>query len=203
MDLAPQSPEPYFCLSELDMLQGRIKDAIERMNHVLELDCEYPGAHARIGALMLRIGKRDKAIGHFLTELRICDDDVVMLKEIAFLLRRAGHMRYLNTVLWRLSRLLPDDPQIQHNLAVSYFKLGRFQQGIYHCRKAVKLRPKYLLALYNLSLGYMKLADMECSRRYAATALTLCPDDARVLRLVGRIGNDGFWSSLRRKLGIS
>ena len=97
-------------------------------------------------------------------------------------------------------QLQPDDPQAQHNLAVSYFLLHRLDEGIRCCRRALKLKPDYPLALYNLALAHMHLGQTARARRYAARAVTAAPGDENIRRLSRQLGAGNFWSRLRRRL---
>jgi Flp pilus assembly protein TadD len=168
---------------------------------VLRIDRDFPGAHARLGELLLRRGRRNKAVGHLLAELKTSGGDPTMLQEIGQLLIEARHTRYANSVLRRLVRLTPQDAQAHHNLAVTFFLLQRLEDGIRHCRKALKIRPDYPLALYNLALAHMQQGSVSRARRYISRAITLAPGDERICRLSRRLGGAGLLMRLRKRLG--
>jgi len=61
--------------------------------------------------------------------------------------------------------------------------MGRLQEGIVHCRKALKLKPGYLLALYNLAQAHMHLDAPLRARHYVAKALAIAPHDPSIREL--------------------
>jgi tetratricopeptide (TPR) repeat protein len=86
---------------------------------------------------------------------------------------------------------------VHHNLAVTYFMLEQTDKGIIHCRKALKLRPDYALALYNLALAHYRKGAVSRARRYARRALTLEPDNRQIRDLSQRV-NDTAGRILQR-----
>ena len=113
------------------------------------------------------------------------------------LLLKAHLNHEANAVLRRLVILSPGDPYAQHNLAVSFFKMDRLEEGIKYCRRALKLKPDYPLALYNLALAHLKRGQIPRARRYVSRALTMAPKDQNIRDLSSRLGVKGIWGKLR------
>ena len=111
-------------------------------------------------------------------------------------------MKQANSVLKQLVNLAPGDAYARHNLAVSFFRLNKHREGIKHCREALKLKPDYVLALYNLSLAHLRIGELDRARRYAARAYMLDPSDESIRGLSRQIGTarPGFWSKLLSKV---
>ena len=200
LGLAPDNAEAHYCLGELAVKRNEPAVAEAQFRLVLSLDRHYPGAHACLGRVLLRQRLRQEAIRHLLAELEHCGDDVDILQELGEMFIEARLMRRANSVLKRLVNLQPKNPHIQHNLAVSFFMLHKFDDGIRHCRRALKLKPDYPLALYNLALAHMQKGQIPRARRYAARALTIVPTDENVIKLSKRLGLKSFWSRLRVRL---
>ena len=43
--------------------------------------------------------------------------------------------------------------------------MDRLREGIRHCRRALKLKPEYPLALYNLAIAHLKMGQLPRARR--------------------------------------
>ena len=150
--------------------------------------------------MLLRSKRNDIAGVHLLAELRHAGDDPHSLLELGQLLLEAGKIRQANVALRKLVSMLPENPHAEHSLAVSYFLMDNLEEGILHCRRALKLKTDYPLALYNLALAYMQKGDLHRSERYAARALAAAPADEQIRRLAGKLGVIGFWKGLKRRL---
>ncbi len=196
----PEHAGAYFALGSLALPLGRLDEAERLFQLVLRIDAEYPGAHARLGQIMLRRGRRSRAAGHFLAELKRSGNDASALAELGRLLLEAGQLRHAHAVFQRLTWLRPDDPQAHHNLAVCCFRLERMDEGIRHCRHAVKLRPDYSLALYNLALAHYRTGSRARAQRYVSRAMALAPKQDAIRRLARQLRADGFWGRLRQTL---
>ena len=122
--------------------------------------------------------------------------DAAALLELGQLLLEAGKVKQANTVLRKLVKMHPDSAHAEHSLAVSYFLMSNLEEGIFHCRKALKLKGDYQLALYNLALAHMRKGDVRRARRYAAKAITIAPADEQIRALAGKLGIVGFWKGL-------
>ncbi len=127
-------------------------------------------------------------------------DDATLLQDVGELLIEARLTDRAHKVLSRLVKLSPDDPHAQHNLAVSCFMMDKLDEGIAHCRRALKLRPKYPLALYNLALAHLHKGQLARARRYIGRAQAVAPDDQNIHRLADRLGMNGWWGRLKARL---
>ena len=196
----PADLEAHFCLGELALKRNQLTVAEAQFRLVLELDPKFPGAHTKLGRILLRQGFRRDAARHLLVDMANCRDDPDLLAELGELLIEARQTTEANAAFRQLVDLRPDDPQVRHNLAVSFFMLDKIDDGIRHCRRALKLRPGYPLALYNLALAYLRKGQLPRARRYAARAMMICPGDEHVCRLSRQLGMTGLLSRLRNRL---
>jgi superkiller protein 3 len=200
LEQAPEHAAAHFALGQLALARDRLVEAEDQFRLVLRVDADYPGAHARLGQLLLRRGETQLAAKHLLAELKRCGDQPAMLRELGQLLIEAQQVRQAGEALRRLVTLAPDDAHAHHNLAVSCFMLGELDDGISHCRRALKLKSDYPLALYNLALAHLQKNMTRRARRYASKALALAPTDEQVRRLCGRLGLLGAWTRLKMRL---
>jgi len=185
--LSPDSAAAHFGLGQLAAKREQWASAEAKFRTVLKLDSQYPGANVRLAEALIKRGQRREAGKHLINELKRCGDDAKKLQEVGWLLIEAGHVRRANSVLKRVVRLSPGDAQARCNLAVSCFLLTRLDEGIRHCRRALKLKPGYSLALYNLSLAHMQKGQIGRARRYAVKALASDPRDERIRELYHRL----------------
>jgi tetratricopeptide (TPR) repeat protein len=200
LEASPQNVSAHFGLGEVSLKRGKAEEALERFRLVLKLDPAMQGAHAKMARALVKLGKVNEAAKHVVIELRQSGADPQMLQELGELLIEAQLSRHASKVLSRLVELRPDDPYAHHNLAVSYFMMGRYDDGITHCQKALKLKADYPLATYNLALAYMQKGDRDRARQYAARALEMAPEDTHIVDLARELGTTGWLGRIRGKL---
>ena len=198
--LEPDSAEAHFLLGELAAKQQKYTEAEFRFRQAIELDPKYPGAHTKLARILLRRDTTDAAVTHLLAELDNCAGDAELLSELGELLIEAGQLSQANIAFKRLVSLQPDDSKAQHNLAVSFFMLDKMDEGINHCRKAIKIKPDYSLALYNMALAFLQKGLLPRARRYASQALMAAPSDEEVRDLSRQLGEIGLLSKIQLRL---
>ncbi len=191
------SAAAHFYLGEIALKRSRLAAAEQRFIRTLRLDPKYAGAHAKLGQIMLRRGKNTLAGRHFLAEMKRCGNDGEMLLQLGRLLLEIRQAHHANSVLRRLVENDPDNAEAQHNLALSFFLLDRMDDGIRHCRKAIKLRSEYPLALYNLALAHYRRGQIDRAGRYIAKALTIAPQHEEIRGLARKLGSKNLLAKLR------
>ncbi len=200
LEQAPEHVGAHFGLAELAFKRDQMDIAEKQLRLVLRLDKHYPGVHQKLGEVLLRKGKLTVAGVHLLAELRQPGQDAESLMELGQLLLEARKFRQANEALRKLVALEPENAAAHHSLAVSYFLMHDLDAGIRHCRRALKHRPNYALALYNLSLAHMQKGQMSRARRYASRAIVAAPTDKNIHTLAAQLGLNGFWQSVKAAL---
>lgn len=193
----PDSASAHYCMAELSMQRDRLDEAHRLLERALELDPDCPGVHMKLGQVLIKQGRASAGVRELLQELKRCGDDPDRLQELGQLLLEAQQALHANNVLRRLVEIRPTDAHAQHNLAVSYFLLDRIDEGLPHCRRALRINPEYPLALYNLALAHMQRGESRRARRCISRALTVAPDDPQIQALSKRLGVMRFWTRLR------
>jgi tetratricopeptide (TPR) repeat protein len=56
----------------------------------------------------------------------------------------------------KATKYIRNQPMIYNNMAISYGKLGNTDEEIATLKKALSLRPKYIIAHFNLGMAYLK-----------------------------------------------
>lgn len=196
----PDSPAGFFCMGELAEKRDDLHTAECCYRKTLSLDGKYRGANARLAKVLFRSGNKAEGMEHLQTELKANRDDPLALQDVGELLIEAHMTDKAHKVLSQLVEMNPHDAHARHNLAVSCFLMDNMDEGIVHCRKALKLNPHYSLALYNLALAYMRNGQLSRAKRYIAQAVKMNPDDESIQRLSRQLGVEGLWPKIRARL---
>ena len=191
------NPTAHLGLGELAMKNNDLEAAKKHFRKVLSVDATYPGAHAKLGEVLLRLGYQQSAAREFEREMNLCGDDRASLRRLGQILLDVGQCSRARPVWRRLVELDGHDAQARHNLAVSFFMMDRLDEGIYHCRKALRIKPDYALALYNLALAHLKKGQIARARRYVARAMAISPHDENIKMLSKRMGMRNLLSRIR------
>ncbi len=83
----------------------------------------------------------------------------------------------------------PDDPLINNNLGVLFFRLGNYVLAKMYLEKAVSLNADYFDAAFNLVKVYQKLNDPDKANFHLQKCLLLQPDNHKVIELSQTLNN--------------
>ena len=200
--LRPTDADVYVALGELAQSRDRTDEAKRWLQVAVDLDGR--NARARIGLAQALMKSRDtqQAAKHLTIAVRSSRNEPRVLREIGRLLLDAHMTVHAQGVLRRLATLCPDDPVVQHNLAITCFRQRQLDEGVRYCRAALRLRPKYPLALYNLAMAHMKLGQIPRARCCVARAMEIEPANKALAELAGRLERKrSIWSRVRRLFG--
>ncbi|MCK5113364.1 MAG: tetratricopeptide repeat protein [Phycisphaerae bacterium] len=197
---SPDNAAGFFCMGELAEKRKDLNTAECCYRKTLQLDAKYRGAHAKLAKILFHTGHKSEGMEHLQYELGVNSKDPMALQDIGELLIEAQMTDKAHKVLSQLVELNPRDAHARHNLAVSCFLMDNMDEGIAHCRKALKINPHYSLALYNLSLAYMQKGQLSRAKRYITRAVKMSPGDENIQRLSKRLGVEGFWPKIKAQL---
>jgi tetratricopeptide (TPR) repeat protein len=74
-------------------------------------------------------------------------------------------------------------------------------EGIVQERWALRIQPKYMLAMHNLALAYLSKRDLTRARFWLREALDITPDDPQLRQLQTRLRLVGVFTVVRRVIG--
>ncbi|MBI5725060.1 MAG: tetratricopeptide repeat protein [Planctomycetes bacterium] len=188
----PDHAPANFYLGQIALMRNDLDLAEAQFAAVARLEPAFPGVRMNMARVMIGRSNMRQAVRLLRAEIRRHCDDPHILHQAGQLLLQAGRLKLANEALSRLVTLMPQDPQAQHDLAVSYFRLRKVDHGIRHCRKAIKLKPDYALALYNLAVAHRRLGQIRRARRYASRALLLAPRDKDICKLARNLRMPGL-----------
>lgn len=97
------------------------------------------------------------------------------------------HWKNSVTILTRAVALADNVPLLHNNLALALAENGKYNEGLFHLKKAISLNPKYIYAYFNMGLIYETILNYQSAKRYYLIAKTLAPNneniDAALLRV--------------------
>ena len=135
----PPPPPPTELLFEEAQETARSGDydaAIAQFRELLQMQPEYPGAHTRLGLLLLNEDQLDEARDMFSRAIEIDDGDAVALNHLAVIERRQGQFQQaLEHYLGALA-IDPEYAKAHLNIGILYdIYLGNLAEALKHYRR--------------------------------------------------------------------
>ena len=129
----PEDAESLYHLADLYERNSQYAEAIETYRKVVKLN---PKSDINLGYVHFKIG----------TDLD-----------------RTDHAEGAVDEFKKATKYLTDYPVLYNNMGVAYGKLGRLDDEIAALKKAIRLRPAYSSARYNLGITYMKKKNIKAA----------------------------------------
>jgi tetratricopeptide (TPR) repeat protein len=174
-------------LARVFLKLGKQQEAEQEFQRTKELQNYYlEGSEAlRRCQRLLATGKSDEAWQQCGSMAET--DDVDKLAALGIVFGSQGDANHARTIWQKAVSLDPDSPEINYNLALSYFHMRDMAQARTYAGNAVRLWPDFPEAnvLYGTVL-YM-LADEAQAKQVLSHAQELRPDDEMVRRLLGEL----------------
>lgn len=93
-----------------------------------------------------------------------------------------------NDTFWLATvRASPDEPKAHNSLATVYVTRREYAKAIDELKTAIRLKPVYMPAYYNLGLIYEMINDKEQALQYYRKAKELAPNNKESVEAVGRV----------------
>lgn len=93
-----------------------------------------------------------------------------------------------NDTFWLATvRTSPDEPKAHNSLATVYVARREYAKAIDELKTAIRLKPIYMPAYYNLGLVYEMINDKAFALQYYRKATELAPNDKESAQAVGRM----------------
>ncbi len=133
------------------------------------------------------IGGRIRVVMPSLACLEIDDEQPEVLMDLAEACIKDDDPASAQFHLERVARMLPDQPDILHNLGVCHFMQNNWQEGIDYCQKALELNEKYLPALHKLAIAYISNSEWALAREMIKRGLAVEPENEKFQYLSRRL----------------
>ncbi len=198
LELEPDEPDAHFLLGELAEHEQRIADALVHYDVVIRLDKDYPAVRQRL-ARVLQLRARDEdaprirdLLGRENRGLLFKDAEETIesrkpaiedLEEVAGLLLDASMTTEAIKLYEAMILRRPSNHRAHHGLSVAMLEAQHIAEGIAAAKETLRLQPKFVPAMHNLALAYLRENQWIRARYWVGQALQLEPDDAPLRRL--------------------
>lgn len=175
--LAPGSPEVQSLLGRAYLLNHQARPAASALEKAVELGSEDPRTNLYLGSASWELGRLDVAEQQFRRALESKSGAaaLIALQQLGRLLLFQGRAADALDPLQRATVLLPDDVDLQLQLAQALEGAGKADEALAAYRKAVTMAPELARARYSLAQrlqrsGHKEEAakEMETFRRLTA-----------------------------------
>jgi tetratricopeptide (TPR) repeat protein len=169
---APGSYRVHQVFAEVFEAQERFADAAKEYRQIIQMEANLPGAHYRLGRMILRSGDTPEtdqnALLEFRKELEITPLDVPSLVEIGDIQFRAQRLDEAGRSFTQALQLQPDHVRGRIGLAKVLLSRKEYQQALDELERAVRVAPEDEAIHYNLMLAYRNLKrPADAQRAYA------------------------------------
>lgn len=139
--------------------QGRVDDALDKLQKALNAVPDYPEAHSTIALVYDRLGESDKAGEHFEQALKLKPEDGATHNNYAVFLCRQGKMPQAEQHFLKAinSRGYATPAQAWENLGVCTMRVPDLVKAESYLRKALQINERLPVALLNMArISYEK-----------------------------------------------
>lgn len=229
LEIESDQPDAHFLLGELAEIEQRVADAMVHYDVVLRLDKAYPGVRRRLARVLFARNREEDMprIRDLLAyeqramitlagqlEKRGAKENTARaaqraedLEDLGRLLLDAEMITEAIRIYTLMIQMQPNNHRAHHGLSVATLEAGRIEEGIAAAKQALEYQPRFVPAMHNLALAYLRQRQWIRARYWVRQASRVDPDDdaMRRLRLKLRLHTTmsmGGWLS-RRVTGIA
>jgi len=183
----PTSPGPQLSLVQIDMLDGKLDSARQRLEGILSKDNRNNTARHWLADIEVLRGQQGTAIQHFREVVAADSGNAEAYNNLAYLLidqQPDEALKYAQ----RAVELVPDRPAYSDTLGWALYRKGMYATAIQYLKRAAgdKGDPVWT---YHLAMAYAKSGDLVSGRRILQAALKRNPHvpEAKLAReLIGQ-----------------
>ncbi len=169
----PKSTAADIALAQLDMIQGRMDPARQRLAEVLAAQPRNVTARLLLGEIAKKTGDRTGAIAQYRAVLEVDHDSVVALNDLAYILSKDSPDEALKYAQ-KAGELAPNNPEVQDTLGWVYYRKGIYRSAIGYLKTAMDkdATPPHK---YHLGLAYLKVGNQNLGQKMVDAALEADP----------------------------
>jgi tetratricopeptide (TPR) repeat protein len=169
----PASLGPQLSLVQIDMLDGKLDNARQRLNDILSKDKSNTTARQWLGDIDTLRGQQDSAIKHFREVVAADSSNAEAYNNLAYLLIDQQPDEALKFAQ-RAVELAPDRPAYADTLGWALYRKGLYDAAIQYLKRATAEKGDAVWT-YHLAMAYAKSGDLATGRRILRTALQQDP----------------------------
>ncbi len=205
LELESDQPDAHFLLGELAEIEHRTTEALVHFDVVLRLDKSYPGVRRRLADVLLKRNREEDihrirdllAYEHrsLLNKSEIDDpkntqqssrqviDAAEDLEDLGRLLLDTNMINESIRVYSEMIKLQRNNHRAHHGLSVALLEIGRIEDGIVAAKQTLEYQPRFIPAMHNLALAYMRQRQWIRARYWIRQASRVDSDDPTLRRL--------------------
>jgi Flp pilus assembly protein TadD len=177
IEIEPAYLVAYSSLAQLLVKRGRLDEALAEFDRLATREPRPVAALTLAGMILESQGKTADAQERYERALQVEPEAPVAANNLAWIYAHSG--RHLDLAL-QLARTaygrLPKSPEVNHTLAVIYYKKDFLPEAITSLKAAADLNPTNAVYHYHLGLTYEKAGDRSGAQQHLARARALKPD---------------------------
>jgi LPS sulfotransferase NodH/Flp pilus assembly protein TadD len=158
--------------------QGKLADAEQICQSVLQQEPENPDALHHMGLLRLQQGKAEEAIGYIEHSLMKVPTQPAAFNHLAIALSALRRHELALASFTKALALKPDYPEAHNNIGAVLRTVGRNEEALVHYAQALALKPDYLDAHYNCAVILQLLNRHSEAKTHLERVLAGRPDHA-------------------------
>jgi protein O-mannosyl-transferase len=156
--------------------EGRIPEAMERFEHVLEIKPDDPSGHLNLGDALRRMGHMKEAIEQYEKALRVEPNYTKAYYGLGLTLWSMGRSREAISQYQEALRIDPDFVEAHVNLGIALAQVGDNQEALAHFTEALRLQPDSPEVHCNLGYALFLMGKVQEAIDHYEEALRFKPD---------------------------
>ena len=181
LEAEPANTDALNLLGVLEHQRGRHQEAVEWISKAIQISPKNPDFHNNLGLVMVALGKLAEAVPCFKTTVRLRPDFQDAHYNLGVVLQNLDQMEEA-VAAYEKALALKREPGTLNNLGVAYLKGRHFGRAIRCFDEALRIKPLFADALFNLAGALQDSGQAQASIPYYEKRARL-PDPPPALAL--------------------
>ncbi|MGH9449112.1 MAG: tetratricopeptide repeat protein [Terriglobia bacterium] len=181
----PQNPEIRILLAKCSLLAGEPVEALAVLRDLPSAGKDHAERLQLTGEARALTGDLAAAQKDLASAIKDAPNDARYMTTYAWVQQLQGQYNAAIATLSKARALDPAAPIIPYRMAISYYLLGQYAQGLKYCRAALEANLNYGAAYFLLGITELKQKDFKSSLDHLRRAVSLSPGEALFHRELG------------------